>query len=124
MQIVTQRLPEPAGDGDHPLVTALTLGHEQAPVPTRTSAIRRPRTSQRCSPAKTIASTIDLSRSVRSAASSRSTSPGARIFGSGRGTRTSGTVRDRFDPPCRRVERPRGTGLARTGVSPRAIRYA
>jgi hypothetical protein len=103
-------------------VAALTFGHEQAPVSDPHIGLRRPRTSQRRSPASTIASTIDVSRSVRSAASSRSTSPGAKIFGSVRGTRTSGTVRDRFEPPCRRVDKPRGTGLARTGVSPRAIR--
>jgi hypothetical protein len=38
------------------------------------------------------------------------------------GTRTNGTVRIR--PPDRRVDNPRGTGLARTVVSPRARRYA
>jgi hypothetical protein len=32
--------------------------------------------------------------------------------------------RDRLEPPCRRVGRPRGTGLTCTGVSPRATRYA
>ena len=41
-----------------------------------------------------------------------------------RGTRTNGAVRDRTDPPCRRVIRPRGTGFTATGVSPRATRYA
>ena len=48
----------------------------------------------------------------------RSASPGDKIRGSVRGTRTSGAVRDRRDPPCRRVSRPRGTGLTCTGVSP------
>ena len=61
---------------------------------------------------------------MRSAPTSRSASPGDKILGSVRGTRTSGAVRDRLDPPCRRVSRPRGTGLTRTGVSPRATRYA
>ena len=32
--------------------------------------------------------------------------------------------RDRLEPPCRRVDRPRGTGLTCTGMSPRATRYA
>jgi hypothetical protein len=40
-----------------------------------------------------------------------------------RGTRTNGAVRDLLEPPCRRVDRPRGTGFTRTGVSPRAIAY-
>ena len=37
---------------------------------------------------------------------------------------TSGAVRDRIVPPCRRVGKPRGTGFTTTGVSPRAIKYA
>ena len=53
---------------------------------------------------------------------SRSASPGDKILGSVRGTRTSGAVRDRTDPPCRRVTSPRGTGFTATGVSPRATR--
>jgi hypothetical protein len=69
-------------------------------------------------------STIARSRCVRSAPASRSASCGGKIPGSVRGTRTSGTVRDRIDPPCRRVSKPRGTGLACTGVSPRAARQA
>ena len=48
------------------------------------------------------------------------TSPGVRIFGNVWGTRTNGTVRAR--PPARRVCKPRGTGFAVTGVSPRATR--
>ncbi len=71
-----------------------------------------------------ITETIARSRCVRSAATSLSASSGDKILGSVRGTRTSGAVRDRTDPPCRRVIRPRGTGLTRTGVSPRATRYA
>ena len=31
--------------------------------------------------------------------------------------------RDRLEPPCRRVDRPQGTALTCTGVSPRATRY-
>jgi hypothetical protein len=85
--------PVPAGTGRQrgttrwwpPLPSAMNRRRS----PTRTPAIRRPRTSQRRSPARTIASTIALSRSVRSAPSSRSTSPGARIFSSVRGTRTA-----------------------------------
>jgi hypothetical protein len=46
---------------------------------------------------------------VRSAPASRSASCGGKILGKVRGTRTSGTVRDRRDPPCRRVSSPRGT---------------
>ena len=87
----------------------------------RTSARRRPRTSQRRSPPNSIARTTARSRWVRSADNGALASAGARIFGSVRGTRTNGTVRDR--PPCRRVESPRGTGLTATGVSPRATRY-
>ena len=41
--------------------------------------------------------------------------------GSVRGTRTSGTCLVRL-LPGRRVDSPRGTGLVRTGGSPRAIR--
>jgi hypothetical protein len=54
----------------------------------------------------------------------RSASADDKILGSVRGAPTSGAVRDRTVPPCRRVIRPRGTGLARTGVSPRATRNA
>jgi hypothetical protein len=68
--------------------------------------------------------TTARSRCVRSAPASRPASPGGKIRGSVRGTRTSGPVRDRRDPPCRRVSRPRGTGLRPAGVSPRATRYA
>jgi len=89
---------------------------------TCTSANRSPSTSHRRSPASSIASTIARSRCVRSAPTSRSASPGDKIRGSVRGTRTSGAVRDRRDPPSRRVSRPRGTGLTPTGVSPRATR--
>ena len=62
------------------------------------------------------------SRCVRSAPISRSASSGDKILGRVRGTRTSGAIRDRIVPPWRRVISPRGTGLARTGVSPRATR--
>jgi len=48
---------------------------------------------------------------VRSAAISRSASPGGKILGRVGSTRTSGTVRDRTDPPARRVSSPRGTGV-------------
>ena len=89
---------------------------------TWTSPRRNPRTSQRRRPPNTIACTIARSRCVRNAPTSAVTSPGDRILGSGRGTRTNGTWR-RF-PPRRRVDNPRGTGFAATGVSPRAIRYA
>jgi hypothetical protein len=61
---------------------------------------------------------------VRSAATSRSTSSGSKIFGNVRGTRTSGAVRDLRVPPWRRVDNPRGTGLIHTVVSPHAIKYA
>ena len=53
------------------------------------------------------------------AATSRSASWGGKILGRVRGTRTSGTVRECTEPPCRRVSRPRGSGLTCTGVSPR-----
>jgi hypothetical protein len=66
--------------------------------------------------------TIARSRCVRSAATSRSASSGAKIRGRVRGTRTSGAIRDRTVPPWRRVSSLRGTGLTRTGVSPRATR--
>jgi len=69
-------------------------------------------------------STIARSRCLRSAPTSRSASSGDKILGNVRGTRTSGAIRDRIVPPWRRVSRPRGTGLTRTGVSPRATRYA
>ena len=88
---------------------------------TRRSSSRSPRTSQRRSPPSTIAATIARSRCVRSAAISASTSAGARIRGSRRTARTSGTPwpgRDR----SRRVGRPRGTGFAVT--SPRACKNA
>jgi hypothetical protein len=62
---------------------------------------------------------------VRNAAISRSASPRLRNRGSVHGTRTSGAIRDVRDPPCRRVDRPRGTGVDRApSVSPRATRYA
>ena len=59
-----------------------------------------------------------------SAASSRSASCGDKILGTVRGTAPAARSRDRLEPPCRRVDRPRGTGLTCTGVSPRATRYA
>jgi hypothetical protein len=46
-----------------------------------------------------MASTMARSRWVRSADNSAVTAAGSRILGSVRGTRTSGTVRDRFEPP-------------------------
>ena len=61
---------------------------------------------------------------VRSAASSRSASCGDKILGTVRGTAPAARSRDRLEPPCRRVDRPRGTGLTCTGVSPRATRHA
>ena len=69
-----------------------------------------------------ITSTIARSRCVRGAATSRSASSDAKILGRVRGTRTSGAMRDLIVPLWRRVIRPRGTGLTRTGVSPRATR--
>jgi hypothetical protein len=69
-----------------------------------------------------MANTIARSRSVRSAPTSALTSTGERILGNVHGTRTSGTCWRR--PPRRRVDRPRGTGFERTGVSPRATKYA
>ena len=41
-----------------------------------------------------------------------------------RGTRTSGTIREFRDPPCRPWAGPAAPGSAATGVSPRATRYA
>src|SRR5665647_2316178 len=82
---------------------------------------RRPRTSQRRRPPRTIAATIAWSRWVRSDAVSASTSSGVRMRGRVRVVRTSGT-------PClgrcrsRRVGSPRGTGLVTT--SPRTCRNA
>ena len=86
------------------------------------SPSRRPSTSQRRSPASSIASTIARSRHDRRAPTNASTSTGDRIFGNVRGTRTNGTVRDFTEPPERRVASPRGTGFVATGVSPRATR--
>ncbi|HEY6315539.1 MAG TPA: hypothetical protein VIY52_32690 [Streptosporangiaceae bacterium] len=83
--------------------------------------MRSPSTSQRRSPPSTIAATIARSRCVNSAPVSASTSAGARIRGSRRTARTSGTPcpgRDR----SRQVGSPRGTGLAAT--SPRACKNA
>jgi Domain of unknown function (DUF222) len=84
-------------------------------------AMRNPRTSQRRSPPSTIAAAIARSRCVSGPAISASTSAGARIRGSRRPARTSGTPwpgRDR----SRRVGSPRGTGFAAT--SPRACKNA
>lgn len=69
-----------------------------------------------------MAKTIARSRSVRSAPSSAVTSDGDKILGSVRGTRTNGACWRR--PLRRRVDSPPGTGFERTGVSPRAIKYA
>jgi hypothetical protein len=57
-------------------------------------------------------------------ASSRSASCGDKTLGTVRGTAPAAGSRDRLEPPCRRVDRARGTGLTCTGVSPRATRYA
>jgi hypothetical protein len=68
-------------------------------------------TSQRRSPPSTIASTIARSRHRRSAPNKAFTSPGSSTFGNVRGVRTSGRALRR---PRRRVDNPRGTGVALT----------
>ena len=59
-----------------------------------TSESRRPSTSQRRKPPRTMAKTMARSRWVRRAPINASTSAGERILGNERGTRTSGTVVD------------------------------
>jgi len=85
---------------------------------TRTSASRRPSTSQRRSLPSSMASTMARSR-WECSTNTAVTSAGSSILDSVRSTRSSGTVRDRFEPPRRLVDSPRGTGLVRTGVPPR-----
>jgi hypothetical protein len=111
MQIITERVEEPVRGRDHPVMTALALHHGQPPVSDlhipQTAA---PSTSHRRSPASSMPSTIARSRSVRSAPTRQSASCGDKILGRVRGTRTKGTVRDRTDPPCRRVSSPAAPG--------------
>ena len=101
----------------------LTLGDEQPPLPTCTSDMRNPNTSQRRSPPSSIANTRARSRCVRSAPSSASTSTGDNTLGSVRGVRINGTPRAP-EASGRRAPTPRGTGLRRTSTSSRTSKYA
>jgi hypothetical protein len=93
-------------------VAALALHHGQPPVGDLHVGEPQAQHLAAAQPASSIASTIARSRCVGSAATSRSASDGDKILGRVRGTRTSGTVRDDLFPPWRRVDKPRGTGLA------------
>ncbi len=99
MQVVAERSEKPVRRRDNAVMAALALGHETRRSAIWTCSNPSPSTSQRRSPASSIASNMARSRCVRSAATSRSASSGGKV----RGTRTSGAVRDRTDPPCRRV---------------------
>lgn len=104
------------GPGEHLIDPRLTCTRR---CPTCTSPSAKPSTSPRRSPPNTIA----RARRVRTAPSSRSTSPGDRIRGNVRGVRTN-RAPPRPRPRARRPASPRGTGLLTTPASPRASRYS
>jgi hypothetical protein len=122
MQAGAELPEEPVRRRDHPVVAALAPHHHQPPA--GHLHIRQPQ-PQRLTPAQPHQQHAQHQRPVPVRAQRTHQPvgfPGDKIRGRVRGTRTSGTARDLFVPPWRRVSSPRGTGLTRTGVSPRATR--
>ena len=123
-QIVADRGEEHVRDRHHPVMAALAFGDEQRPLRRpeyRRDGDRGPRSgAARQAPSRRPSPGPD---DVRSAPSSALTSRWRqRSWARSAGLAPAEPCWRR--PCCRRVGMPRGTGFARTSVSPRATRYA
>ena len=118
MEVVAGRVEEPIRDRHHPVMAAFAVHDGHPSVADPQILERSPRTSHRPGRPAPSPGPSPGPGCVRNAPTSRSASPGDKIFGNVRGTRTNGTVRERFDPPSRHVNKPRGTGLTAPAYHP------
>ena len=118
-QVVAHRGEEHVRDRRVPRTAALALGDEQRTIPDLDVAQTKPEDLATTQPTQRYGQDHRPISMGPHHGQEGVDLPGERIFDKVCGTRTSGTRRDL--PPCRREQRPRGTGFVTTEVSPRAI---